>query len=105
MSADRLWHTFTRFFRPQRPSMARPRKPTRLHVELLEDRTVPTIIYKPVFGAETTSQDDSEHGIQPKVYLTFWGSYWNFGIGATQIAPVKAAADTVLASTFPSIVN
>jgi hypothetical protein len=73
-------------------------------LEGLEERSVPTIIYKPVFGVETTRQNDNEHGIQPKVYLTFWGSYWS-GVGASQVALVQAAASKVVTSTFPLIVN
>jgi hypothetical protein len=74
-------------------------------LECLEERVVPTIIYKPVFGLETQSQDDSEHGVHCQVYLIFWGVYWTNGIGATQVPLVQAAAAKVVTSKFPTIVD
>ena len=71
----------------------------------MEDRTVPTIIYNPVFGVETTSQDDGEVSTQPAVYLLFWGQYWTTPVGASQIPLVQNATSGVITSTFPTIVN
>jgi len=75
----RLGHMFARLFGQSLPTYRganRPRKRTRtLELECLEDRMVPTIIYNPVFGPETTIQDGSEHMHQPQVYLIFWGGY------------------------------
>ena len=78
----------------------------RLGLEGLEDRTVPTIIYNPVFGAETQKDSDNdEFGIRPQVYLEFWGQYWTGGVGATQIPLVQAAAAKVIDSTYLTLVN
>ena len=85
----------------------RPRKQTRLRdMECLEDRTVPTIIYNPVFGVETDrSNDNDEFGSQPQVYLEFWGQYWTGAVGQSQIPLVQAAASQVVNSKFFTIVN
>jgi hypothetical protein len=74
-------------------------------LECLEDRMLPTILYNPVFGPETTSQDGSEHMQQPQVYLIFWGSYWSYGLGPSQASLVTSAASQVVTSTFPLITN
>src|SRR5690242_347801 len=100
-------HTFSgllpRSLAARRPAR-RPRKPTRRpELECLENRTVPTIIYRPVFGIETdSSQDNDEHGIRPAIYLTFWGQYWQGALGASQATLLQTAATQVVSSTFPS---
>jgi hypothetical protein len=82
----------------------RPEKHSKnLYLECLEDRLVPTIIYKPVFGVETEKQNDSEHMSQPQVYLTFWGQYWKNN--GAQWQKVLAAATKVVTSPFPLITN
>jgi hypothetical protein len=84
----------------------RPRKPTRRpELECLEDRTVPTIIYKPVFGIETQSQGNGETGIQPQIYLTFWGQYWQGAVGASQVPLIQNAASQIISSQFPSLLS
>ncbi|HEY2148331.1 MAG TPA: hypothetical protein VGH32_10365, partial [Pirellulales bacterium] len=70
-------------------------------MESLEPRAMLTILYKPVFGVESKSQDPDEAGNQPRVFLTFWGSYWQ-GAGASQVAQIQAAAAQVVTSQFPS---
>ncbi len=77
---------------------------TPLVLECMEDRALLTIVYTPVFGVETTNQDDDEHMPQPQVYITFWGSYWS-GAGASQVALVTDAASKVVTSTYPLITN
>jgi hypothetical protein len=84
----------------------RPRRRSRLlQLEGLEDRTVPTIVYKPVFGPETTSQPNGEAGSQPQVFLIFWGSFWNNPANAAQKTSLINAATGVVTSTFPLITN
>lgn len=73
-------------------------------LEVLEDRTVPTIIIKPFFNVETDKQTDDEHGIRPQVYLVFWGSYWS-GVGASQVTPVTNAATQVVSSRYFTVTN
>jgi hypothetical protein len=80
------------------------RRSRRLELECLEERTVPSIIYQPVFGPETTIQDSSEHMQQPQVYLIFWGGYW-VSDGAGQVQSVINAASNVVTSTFPLITD
>jgi hypothetical protein len=57
--------------RPKR--RARPQ----LEVTALEDRTVPTVIFKPVFGNENVDIKSGPRVQNGVVYLMFWGSYWN----------------------------
>jgi hypothetical protein len=48
-----------------------------LAVESLEDRMVPTIVFRPHFGAEALAAGSNYEGMQsPPVFITFWGSYW-----------------------------
>src|SRR3954464_6129500 len=71
--------------------------------EVLESRTLLTAVFAPIFGAETTSQDDDEHMSQPPVYIIFWGSYWD-AHPADQGTLLLAAAG-VITSPFPHIVD
>src|SRR5262249_38878101 len=49
---------------------------TRLGVETLENRLVPTVVFQPVFGAE--SVNNHHDGLQnPPVTVIFSGSFWN----------------------------
>jgi hypothetical protein len=105
----RFRHVFATLFGGSLPtSMKRPnsrkRRTRMLELECLENRIVPTIVYKPVFGPETTSQDGSEHMQQPQVYLVFWGGYW-VSDGAGQVQSVINAASNVVTSTFPLITD
>jgi hypothetical protein len=73
--ANRLRNVFTR----RDPAPQRPKRPARLGIEALEDRTVPTIVFNPVFGSETYFGGHTSNFTvlnSPKVYLIFWGSYW-----------------------------
>ena len=57
---------------PRRPSA---QQRARLALEALEDRTVPTVLFIPTFGAETV-QGSNEGMISPSVHLIFSGSSW-----------------------------
>jgi hypothetical protein len=98
-------HLAAGFPGPRRPraGKARPRRP--LTLDALEDRAVPTIIIKPNFGVETDkSNDNDEFGIQPKIYLVYWGSYWS-GAGASEVASITNAATQMVATKYFTLTN
>jgi hypothetical protein len=77
---------YFRWFRPStncaRP-VRLPKTPTvRLCVAQLEERTVPTVVFEPHFGAEPTSYFGAAVLSDTPVQLLFWGSYWNSSAGA-----------------------
>src|SRR5262249_23142577 len=100
----------------RRPASARQRRNSRLHLEALEDRTVPTVVFNSAFGGDTivwganwwgqsvgqtvTSPITNNPGAlnDPTVYLIFWGKSW------TQATASKYANDaqTILQSNYLS---
>ncbi len=54
----------------------------RPQVDRIEERVVPTVLFTPVFGAETAFYTHGVPGIpvdylnSPQIYPIFWGSYW-----------------------------
>jgi hypothetical protein len=90
--------------RARRPEKARPR----LGLEQLEDRTVPTIVFGPRFGAETLvpPTGGGTHYTtlsSPTVYLIFWGSYWSTTAGIENANTLgQNVARTILGSTYLS---
>jgi hypothetical protein len=75
----------------------KPRRP-RLLVEYLEDRTTPTIIFSPHFGAEATTFGTGEMLNSAPVFLIFWGSYWNSSSANPSESAIQSAFTTELAS-------
>jgi hypothetical protein len=97
---------FVQWFRPWSGAKCTPvhkprrRERTRLEVEALEERAVPTIIVKPQFGAETTHDDPEEALSSPAVYLFFWGpnAYWT----SDKVQKYSDAASKLLSSDYLS---
>jgi hypothetical protein len=59
---------------------ARPARRVRLELEALEDRTVPTVVFAPQYGAEQVIPSPSGSFTtlsNAPVYLIFWGQQWN----------------------------
>ncbi len=83
---------------------ARRPRPTkqRLCLESLEDRIVPTIIFEPAFGAESTNFGSGPMLNATPVELIFWGStYWNNPpAGAATASQVANAYSTLLGSPY-----
>jgi tetratricopeptide (TPR) repeat protein len=73
---------------------------TRLHVEELEARTTPTIIFQPHFGAESSVDNGGYKLSGDPVYLIFWGSYWNTATNPSAVSMATALEGTVLASPY-----
>jgi hypothetical protein len=54
-----------------------PHRRSALGVEQLEDRVVPTVVFRPKFGPESLSASPPFDVLDsPKVYFVFWGSSW-----------------------------
>ncbi len=65
----------------------------------LEDRTVPTVIVNPVFGAEPFLSDRQREMSNTNVALIFWGDFWN-GTNSAQSVAIQQAAQKVLDSGY-----
>ena len=99
----RMWNAFRSATQKIKPSPSKRSSPRVSFVEALEPRTMLTAVFKPIFGVETTSQDDDEHMSKPPIYIIFWGSYWN-AHPADQGTLLFAAAG-VITSPFTHIVD
>jgi hypothetical protein len=63
------------------------RQPIRPAIERLEDRMVPTVAFRPVFGAEHMLSTGGHQLQSPRVFPIFWGSWWkDHEVDAAQIA-------------------
>lgn len=61
----------------QRPHRSSPRQRHALSVEALERRTLLTVVFDPVFGAEAQKQDGSDGKMfRPPINIVFWGHSW-----------------------------
>ncbi len=60
-----------------RNGSSRKLRRTRLFLEALEDRTVPTVVFNSAFGGETVTTTSQHQALNdPTVYLIFWGKSW-----------------------------
>jgi hypothetical protein len=81
---------------------ARSRYLVRGPIELLEERVVPTIIFSPQFGPETTHDYLGQKLSNPPVYLTFWGSSWTSGTATPSALLVAGMTANYLSSSYMS---
>lgn len=78
--------------RPARPNRPRP------SLEALEDRLVPTILFQPAFGPETTTgsaeynQPQNGVPVTTPINLVFLGQYWNGAAGQSQKSSIESQA-------------
>jgi hypothetical protein len=80
-----------------------PRKTTpRLQLESLEERTVPTIVFNPVFSPETVTDHGGTKLNNPPVYLIFWGSYWQTPAGVQMCADLQNQTASLLSGPYLS---
>jgi hypothetical protein len=80
-----------------RPSQRRPS----LHLEGLEERTVPTVVFTPQFGAESLAGNSSNNALQsPPTEFIFWGSYWSTSPGSQYQSALLGAAQNVINSPY-----
>jgi hypothetical protein len=101
--------TFASLFRSQiRRLISRARQTRRLDrfrcrpaLMGLEDRSLPSIFFNPVFGNEAQKQDGGASLQSPPVYLIFWGSWWG-GTNSAAANAIKTAAAKVLSSPYLS---
>jgi len=68
--------------------------------EVLEDRTLPTIVFAPIAGPEVASKDDGYVLRSPPVYFIFWGSYFGTPAGIQAGNNFVAEAKALLASGY-----
>jgi hypothetical protein len=88
-------------FRGRRP--ARPQPRTLLRVEGMEDRTVPTVVFTPKYGAPTVNSFSPSAAIQsPQVNLLFVGSYWGTTTGASDAGKITQDVKTILGGPYLS---
>lgn len=78
---------------------ARRQTRTRLFLEPLENRVVPTIVFQPQFGAETATYNGGPTLTGAPIELIFWGSYWN-NVPAGK--PTAAQLTTAITNEFNS---
>ena len=71
----------------------------RLRLETLEDRTVPTVLFAPQFGNETTLRDGGQRINSPNVYVVLWGHSWG-GLNSANSQSVFNATSGVLANHY-----
>jgi hypothetical protein len=88
-------------FRADRRQARRSDRKSRLQVEQLEDRMVPTILFSPTgYGAEQLTSNSQRHAMQsPNVNLLFWGSYWGTQQGLTD--QMKIGLNTLVLLNSP----
>jgi hypothetical protein len=84
---------------------AQARRPCRLVLEPFEDRTLPTVFFTPIFGAETlvpTHFGDFNYAplVSPNVNLIFWGSYWS--TNSAQVATLESEFQAIVNSPYTS---
>jgi hypothetical protein len=88
--------------RPRRSSSAKSRK-TRLQVEALEERAVPTVVIVPQFGPETIAPGSTNDGMQhPAVNLIFSGKYWNTIEGQQDETTLLNSVQSILSGPYLS---
>jgi hypothetical protein len=71
-----------------------------LALEQLEERVLPTIVFDPVFGAESTKTDGGYRLNSPPLYLIFWGSYWATAQGQPEATAIVGAAQNLVAGPY-----
>jgi hypothetical protein len=80
----------------------RPRQSARPGLEGLEDRTVPTIVFKPQFGPITVSDGNGDVLNDVPIYLIFNGDYWRTAAGQTARGQVTGALTDLLNGPYLS---
>src|SRR5436305_942149 len=76
--------------------------PFPLTLEVLEDRTTPTILFSPKYGAEVATDHGGFKLANDPVYLIFWGSYWSTPRVSPSVATLDAAARNILTGPYLS---
>jgi hypothetical protein len=80
--------------------ITRRRATTRLQLESLEDRVVPTVLFTPQNGAENATNGggpvlgNDDWGAP--IYTVFWGSYWSTSAGQSYAAELEKSINSTL---------
>src|SRR5262245_3476027 len=86
----------------RRPASAKQRHNSRLRLEPLEDRTVPTIVFTPKFGPETISGITNLGMQNPNVVYIFSGSYWTTAQGQQDETALLNSAKSIMSGPYLS---
>ncbi len=79
------------------------REARRLELLGLEDRTVPTIVFTPAFGAESATDHGGDTLPDVPVYLIFWGQGWGTKANPSAAAlDIENATDSLLSGPYLS---
>src|SRR5215469_8655404 len=89
------------------PTRTRPivrRRPTtRLCLEYLEDRVVPTVLFTPQNGAENATNGGGKMLGQTSwgvpIYTIYWGSYWGTSAGQAYASQIQNSINSFLYSS------
>ncbi len=104
MSTRRFLPWFRQSHKPNRRSRQLPPVPFRPHLENLEQRTVPSVLFP-----KTDSQTVVDHGgpviNNADVELVFWGSGWNSGSGPTLRNNLTAAAGRIVSGPYLTMLS
>jgi hypothetical protein len=99
----RLWNPRTTRTRARKPERRQQFRPT---LETLEDRLVPTVVFRPQFGVEKMEHGNGAHLNSPTVNFIFWGGGWGAGNNWVQQAlPLTSAANNIFTSDYLSRLN
>src|SRR5438105_7961849 len=97
---------FQKLFRSLRQRSPRPRflrTARRLELVGLEDRTVPTVVFTPAFGAESATDHGGETLPNVPVYLIFSGPGWGTPANPSASAQaIESATDSLLSGPYLS---
>src|SRR5262245_36282722 len=98
-----LWGRHTAKPRTRRPAPARKRRQSRLELEALEDRTVPTIVFTPQSGGDVIAPGSTNDGMQhPTVNVIFSGSYWTTAQGQQDETALLNSAKSIMSGPYLS---
>jgi hypothetical protein len=93
-------HMFSQAGRPRNRKPKRPRS-TRLTLEALEERQVPTVFFQPHFPGEAeTAGSQNAALVNPSVYLLYWGPYWNTQQGKADVKTLTQSVQAIVNSSY-----
>jgi hypothetical protein len=98
----RLRQLLSSLNRPRaRQAGPRAKRPVRLRLEVLEDRSVPSILFSNT-GSRTVADAGGPVITNAHVDLIFWGSGWNTGGGPAYRTQITSSVDTIMRSPYLS---
>ncbi len=97
---------FKSLFQSASSSSGRRQPANLLGLDRLDDRLVPTVVFRPHFGAETIAPGSTNDALtSPAVQLIFAGSYWNTAIGSQDRATIISQTQNLVGGTYLSALS